>query len=55
MAWESPRGPVKIDPESRSVNQNIYLRTVEKIGDKFVNSEKVTYPDIPDLGLSAGN
>ena len=30
LAWESPRGPVSIDPESRHITQNIYLREVAK-------------------------
>src|SRR4029453_16534150 len=26
MAWESPRGPISIDPETRDIIQNIYVR-----------------------------
>src|SRR5471030_1091239 len=26
MAWESPRGPVSIDPDTRDIVQNIYIR-----------------------------
>jgi branched-chain amino acid transport system substrate-binding protein len=55
MAWESPRGPVKIDPDSRTVNQTIYLRAVEKSGGKLINNEIKTYPDVPDLGLTNSN
>jgi branched-chain amino acid transport system substrate-binding protein len=33
MAWESPRGPVSIDPETRDIIQTIYLRRVEKLPD----------------------
>jgi branched-chain amino acid transport system substrate-binding protein len=55
FAWESPRGPLKLDPETRSVTQNIYLRVVEKEGGKLINKEIKTYPDIPDLGFTAGN
>ena len=29
MAWESPRGPISIDPETRDIVQNIYIRRVE--------------------------
>jgi len=28
MSWESPRGPMTIDPETRDVIHNIYLRRV---------------------------
>jgi branched-chain amino acid transport system substrate-binding protein len=31
MAWESPRGPISIDPETRDIVQNIYIRKVEKV------------------------
>src|SRR5262249_26237333 len=29
--WESPRGPISIDPETRDIVQNIYVRKVEKV------------------------
>ena len=31
MKWESPRGPMSIDPETRDVVQTIYIRKVEKV------------------------
>jgi branched-chain amino acid transport system substrate-binding protein len=37
MAWESPRGPVSIDPETRDIVQTIYIRRVEKVGGELVN------------------
>ena len=30
MAWESPRGPISIDPSTRDIIQNVYIRKVEK-------------------------
>ena len=30
MSWESPRGPISIDPRTRDIVQNIYIRKVEK-------------------------
>ncbi len=30
MSWESPRGPMSIDPRTRDLIQNIYVRKVEK-------------------------
>jgi branched-chain amino acid transport system substrate-binding protein len=39
LKWESPRGPMSIDPETRDVVQNIYIRQVEKVGGKLVNVE----------------
>jgi branched-chain amino acid transport system substrate-binding protein len=31
-SWMSPRGPVSIDPETRDIVQNVYVRRVEKVG-----------------------
>jgi branched-chain amino acid transport system substrate-binding protein len=39
MAWESPRGMVAIDPETRDVVQTIYFRKVEKVGNELTNVE----------------
>jgi branched-chain amino acid transport system substrate-binding protein len=39
MKWESPRGPMMIDPETRDVVQTIYIRRVEKVGGQLVNVE----------------
>jgi branched-chain amino acid transport system substrate-binding protein len=39
MKWESPRGPMMIDPDTRDVIQTVYIRRVEKVGGKLVNVE----------------
>jgi branched-chain amino acid transport system substrate-binding protein len=39
LAWESPRGPMSIDPETRDVVQTIYIRRVQKVGGNLVNVE----------------
>ena len=39
MAWESPRGPISIDPETRDIIQTVYIRRVEKVGGKSRNVE----------------
>jgi branched-chain amino acid transport system substrate-binding protein len=39
MAWESPRGPIAIDPETRDIVQTVYIRRVEKVGDHLANVE----------------
>jgi len=39
MAWESPRGPMSIDPETRDVVETVYIRRVEKVGDGLRNVE----------------
>ena len=39
MKWESPRGPISIDPETRDIVQNVYIRRVEKVGGQLLNVE----------------
>ena len=39
MKWESPRGPMSIDPETRDVVQTVYIRRVDKIGGQLLNVE----------------
>jgi branched-chain amino acid transport system substrate-binding protein len=53
MKWISPRGPVSIDPETRHIRQNVYLRTVTKVDGKLINQEGDTvFLDQPDWALS---
>jgi branched-chain amino acid transport system substrate-binding protein len=37
--WESPRGPISIDPETRDIIQTVYIRRVEKVDGKIQNVE----------------
>lgn len=54
LSWVSPRGPVTIDPESRHITQNIYLREVAKGDDgKYYNREIQTFEKQGDPGLAA--
>ena len=39
MTWESPRGPMSIDPETRDAIQTVYIRRVERVNDQLVNVE----------------
>jgi branched-chain amino acid transport system substrate-binding protein len=39
LKWESPRGPMSIDPETRDVIQTVYIRRVEKVNGQLVNVE----------------
>jgi branched-chain amino acid transport system substrate-binding protein len=48
MAWESPRGPISIDPETRDIVQNIYIRRVEKVGGELYNTEFATFAAVRD-------
>ena len=48
MNWMSPHGPVSIDPETRDIVQNIYVRKVEKKDGARYNVEFETIPDVKD-------
>ncbi len=48
MAWESPRGPVSIDPETRDIVQHIYIRKVQKVDGELYNVEFATIPNVKD-------
>ena len=48
LSWVSPRGPVTIDPETREVIQNIYIRKVERVGGELYNVEFATIPNFKD-------
>lgn len=47
-SWESVRGPVKIDPDTRDIIQNIYVRKTEKVGSELQNVEFATIKDVKD-------
>jgi len=47
-SWESPRGPISIDPETRDVVQNIYLRKVERIDRELYSVEFSTVEAVKD-------
>ena len=44
----SPRGPVQIDPATRDVVHNIYIRRVDKVGGALQNTEIATIPMVKD-------
>jgi branched-chain amino acid transport system substrate-binding protein len=48
MAWESPRGPISIDPQTRDIVQNVYIRRVEKVDGQLRNVEIDTIPSVKD-------
>src|SRR5499427_7789540 len=50
MKWESPRGPISIDPETRDIVQIIYIRKVEKVDGQLYNVEFETFDAVKDPG-----
>ncbi len=45
---DSPRGPIMIDPETRDIVQNVYIRRVEKQDGRLVDVEIATIPMVKD-------
>jgi branched-chain amino acid transport system substrate-binding protein len=39
MSWQSPRGPISIDPETRDIIQTVHIFRVQKVGDQLLNVE----------------
>jgi branched-chain amino acid transport system substrate-binding protein len=48
MAWESPRGPISIDPDTRDIIQNVYIRRVERVDGELYNVELEKYQAVKD-------
>jgi branched-chain amino acid transport system substrate-binding protein len=50
QTFDSPRGPVFIDAQTRDIVQDIYIRKVEKQGDQYYNVEFETLKSVKDPG-----
>src|SRR5580700_6326797 len=48
MKWESPRGPTSIDPRTRDIVQDVYIRKVEKVNGEPWAVEFATFEAIKD-------
>jgi branched-chain amino acid transport system substrate-binding protein len=46
MAFESPRGPIKIEPETRDITEPVYIRQIVREGGELVNKEIYTFPAV---------
>jgi len=44
----SPRGPISIDPETRDIIKNEYMREVKRVGGRLANVEFETFPQVKD-------
>ena len=48
--FESPRGPVLIDGQTRDIVQDIYIRKVEKVNGQLFNQEFDVLKAVKDPG-----
>ncbi|HEX7386209.1 MAG TPA: ABC transporter substrate-binding protein [Castellaniella sp.] len=53
MQWVSPRGPVEIDPQTRDIIQNVYIRKVERVDGVLQNVEFDTFKAVKDPGKAS--
>ena len=47
-SWESPRGPVAIDPQTREMIQDVYIRRVERVDGELYNVEFEKFDAVKD-------
>ena len=47
-SWESPRGPVTIDPQTREIIQDVYVRRVERLEGELYNVEFEKFDAVKD-------
>jgi branched-chain amino acid transport system substrate-binding protein len=55
MTWESPRGTISIDPRTRDIVQNVYIRKVQKVDGQPWAIEFATFPAVKDPLKEASN
>ncbi len=48
LSFESPRGPIEIDPVTRDIVQTVYIRKTEKVNGKLVNVEFDKFDRVKD-------
>jgi branched-chain amino acid transport system substrate-binding protein len=46
LKFESPRGPIEVDPATRELIENVYIRRVARVNGELVNKEIVTFPAV---------
>ncbi len=50
LKFDSPRGPIAVDPNSREMIENVYIRRVARVNGELVNKEIVTFPAVKAPG-----
>jgi branched-chain amino acid transport system substrate-binding protein len=48
MAWQSPRGPLAIDPETRDTIQTVWIREVQDVDGTMQNDVIHEIPEVKD-------
>jgi branched-chain amino acid transport system substrate-binding protein len=50
LKFESPRGPIEVDPDTRELIESVYIRRVERVNGELVNKEILEFPRSKDPG-----
>ncbi len=50
MSWMSPRGKMTIDPQTRDIVQDVYIREVKRVNGHLFNVEFDRIPSVPPDG-----
>jgi len=50
MRLVSPRGDIEVDPDTREMIENVYIRRVDKLDGEIVNKEILTFPKVKAPG-----
>lgn len=50
MRLVSPRGDIEVDPDTREMIENVYIRRVENVNGEIVNKEILTFPKVKAPG-----
>lgn len=53
LRFESPRGPVQIDAETRDIVQTVYIRKTERVNGRLVNAEFDRFERVKDPAKAA--
>lgn len=51
-SFESPRGPIRIDAATRDIVQTVYVRKVERVGERLMNVEIHEFPESRDAAAT---
>jgi branched-chain amino acid transport system substrate-binding protein len=53
MAWESPHGTITVDPETRDLIRDVYIRRVERVDGELYNVDFDKYEAVKASGKTA--
>jgi branched-chain amino acid transport system substrate-binding protein len=55
LRFESPRGPIEVDPLTRDIVQTVYIRKTERVNGQLVNVEFDKFDRVKDPAKESSN